>query len=210
MAAVVTHTIAGIPSGATPTAAQVHAFTASFYAAARSQNSHRGGGLLGHVGAVMPAAQYQGLPNTVAWVDPVPPVQPLVIPAGTNAAITAVLVCQHTADLEEFTQLITNMNTLWSLFLDNIDNTLIGHLRDRVLNFASVHPRDMLQHLIATYAAVTADELEENAAALRAAWDPSQPIVGLWARQTQLQLFSVGHDDIYWPTVVQTTVGILL
>jgi len=209
MAAVVAHTVAAIPSGATPTAAQTKAFVASIYAAARSQNSHRGGGLLGHVGAVMPAALYQAMANTLPWVDPVPPVQPLVIPAGTNAAVTAVMVRQHTADLEEFSQYITNMNILRSLVLDNIDNTLIGHLRDPMLNFASVHPRDMIQHLLATYAAVTADELEENAAALRAAWDPSQPIVGLWARQTQLQLFSVGHDDISWPTVVRTTVGIL-
>jgi len=94
------------------------------------------------------------------------------------------------------------MNTLWFVFLDTIDNTLTGHLRDRLLNFAGVHPRDMLQHLIVTYAKVTADKLEENATALRAPWDPSQPIVGLWARQTELQLFSVGHDDISGPTVV--------
>jgi len=59
----------------------------------------------------------------------------------------------------------------------------------------------MLQHLIVTYAVVTADELEENAAALRAAWDLSQPVVGLWARQTELQLFSIGHDEISWATV---------
>ena len=66
----------------------------------------------------------------------------------------------------------------------------------------------MLQHLIATCVTVTVEKLEENAQALRAPWDPSQPIVGLWARQTELQLFSVGHDDISWPTVVRTTVGI--
>jgi len=107
MAAVVTHTIAAIPSGATPTAAQTNAFAASIYAAARSVTSHRRGGLLGHVGAVMPAAQYLAMANTLAWVDPVPPVQPLVIPAGTNAALTAVMVRQHTADLEEFSQYIT-------------------------------------------------------------------------------------------------------
>jgi len=66
-----------------------------------------------------------------------------------------------------------------------------------------------MQHLIATYAQVTADELEENLAALRAPWDPSPPIVGLWSRKTELQLFSVGHDAITWLSVVRTTVGIL-
>jgi len=157
----------------------------------------------------MPAAQHLAIPNTVAWVDPVPPVQPLVIPANTSAALTAVMVRQHTADLEEFSTFVATMNTLRSLVLDNIDNVLIGHLRDRLLNFASVHPQDMMQHLIATYATVTADELEANAAALRAPWDPSQPIEGLWARQTELQLFSMGHDNISWNTVVRTTVGIL-
>jgi len=66
--------------------------------------------------------------------DPVPPAQPLVIPNNTSAALTSVMLRQHTADLEEFTQFVTNMNTLRSLFLDNIYNTLIGHLRDRLLN----------------------------------------------------------------------------
>ena len=209
MAAAVTHTVSSIAPGHRPTAAEVQAFVASFYAAARSYPSHRGGGILGHVGSVMPAPQYLALPNTVAWIDPVPPVQPLVIPANTSAALTAVLVCQHNADLEEFSTFVATMNTLRSLVLDNIDNVLFGHLRDRLLNFAGVHPRDLIQHLLATYATVTADELEANAAALRAPWDPSQPIEGLWARQTELQLFSMGHDDISWNTVVRTTVGIL-
>jgi len=173
MAATVAHTFSSIAPGHRPTAAEVRAFEASWYAAARSMPSHQGGGILGHVGSVMPAAQYLAIPNTVAWIDPVPPVQPLVIPNNTSAALTSVMLRQHTADLDEFSQFVTNMNTFWSLFLDNIDNVLIGHLRDRLLNFAGVHPRDMVQHLIVTYATVTADELEENATALRAPWDPS-------------------------------------
>jgi len=140
MTATVTHTIAGIAPGHRPTAAEVRAFEASIYAALRSYPSHRGGGILGHVGSVMPAAQYNAIPNTVAWVDPVPPVQPLVIPTNTSAALTAVMVRQHTTDLEEFSTFVATMNTIWSLVLDNIDNVLIGHLRDRLLNFASVHP----------------------------------------------------------------------
>jgi len=206
MAAAVTHTIAGIAPGHRPTAAKVRAFEASWHAAARSMpshrgGSHRGGGILGYVGSVMPATQYLAIPNTVAWIDPAPPVQPLVIPNNTSAALTSVMLHQHTTDLEELSQFVINMNTLRSLFLDNIDNVLIGHLRDRLLNFVGVHPRDMVQHLIVTYAIVIADELEENATAFRAPWDPSQPIEGRWACQ--------GHDDISWPTVVRTTVGIL-
>jgi len=155
MAAAVTHTVSSIAPGHRPTAAEVRAFEASVYAAAHSYPSHRGGGILGHVGSVMPAVQYLAIPNTVAWIKLVPPVQPLVIPANTTAALTAVMVRQHNADLEEFSTFVATMNTLWSLVLDNIDNVLIGHLRDRLLNFAGVHPRDMLQHLIATYATVT-------------------------------------------------------
>jgi len=92
MAAAVAHTIASIAPGHRPTAAEVLAFEASFYAAARSMPSHRGGGILGHVGSVMPAAQHQAIANTVAWIDPVPPVQPLVIPPNTTAALTSVML----------------------------------------------------------------------------------------------------------------------
>jgi len=80
MAATVAHTIAGIAPGHRPTAAEVQAFEASFYAAACSMPSHQGGGILGHVGFVMPATQQQTIANTAAWINPVPPVQPLVIP----------------------------------------------------------------------------------------------------------------------------------
>jgi len=122
MAAAVTHTISSIAPGHRPTAAEVRPFEASWYAAARSMPSHRGGGILGHVGSVMSAAQYLAIPNTVGWIDLVPPAQPLVIPNNTSAALTSVMLRQHTADLEEFSQFVTNMNTLRSLFLDNIDN----------------------------------------------------------------------------------------
>jgi len=69
--------------------------------------SHRGGGILGHVGAVMPASQFLAIAKTLAWIDPVPPVQPLVIPPNTSAALTSVMLCQHTTDLEEFSQFVT-------------------------------------------------------------------------------------------------------
>jgi len=210
MAAPVAHTIDSVPDGITPTAAMVRALKASLYAVACSMPSYQGGGILGLVGAIMTGPQLLVIPGTLAWVDLIQPVQPLVIPVGTTvAAITSVMICQQTTDMEEFSRFVANIYIIRSLILDNVDNTLIGHLRDQTLNFAGVHPRDLLQHLIVTYATVTADELEENATALRALWYPSQPIVGLWARQTELQLFSVGHDDISWPTVVQTTVDIL-
>jgi len=57
MAATVAHTIGGITPGHRPTTAEVRAFEASWYEAASSMPSHLGGGILGHVGAVMPAAQ---------------------------------------------------------------------------------------------------------------------------------------------------------
>jgi len=119
------------------------------------------------------------------------------------------LLCQHTTDVEEFAQFIADMNILRALLVDKVDNTLFGHLRNQTLNFSNVPPRDILQHLIVTHATVTANELEENLAALRDARDLSLPIAGIWACQTELQLFSVGHDDITWPTVARTTIGIL-
>jgi len=133
MAATVAHTIAGIAPGHRPTAAEVRAFEASIYAAACSYPAHRGGGILGHVGAVMPALQFQAITGTAAWVDPVPPVQPLVIPPQTRAALTSVMLRQHTADLQEFSTFVATMNTIRSLILNNIDHTLLGYLRDRLL-----------------------------------------------------------------------------
>jgi len=64
MAAAVTHTVSSIAPGHRPTAAKVRAFEASVYAALCSYPSHRGGGILGHVGSVAPL----GLANQARWV----------------------------------------------------------------------------------------------------------------------------------------------
>jgi len=77
MAATVAHTIAGIAPGHRPTAAEVRAFEAPIYAAACSMPSHRGGGILGHVGSVMPAAQYLAIARCYAgpyssWLNKTP------------------------------------------------------------------------------------------------------------------------------------------
>jgi len=50
----------------------------------------------------MPGPQFLAIAGAAAWVDPIPPVQPLVIPVATSAAITSAMLCQHTTDLEEF------------------------------------------------------------------------------------------------------------
>ena len=206
----VAHAIITIPEGSIPTASQMNTLAANMYSAARSMTSNRGGGILGHVGAIMPPAEYNARPGTVPWIDPVDPGHQPVMPVpAPTAAATSVILRQFDADVREFSGFITNLNVFRALLVDNVDNTLFGHLHDPLLGYSNVHPRTILQHLLTTYGEVTADELEANLVALRAPWDPSQPIVGLWSRQTELQLFSVGHDDITWPTVVRTTVGIL-
>jgi len=58
MAALVAHTIAGIPDGTPPTVPMIKGLEADLYAVARSMPSTQGGGMLGTVGAIMPSAQY--------------------------------------------------------------------------------------------------------------------------------------------------------
>jgi hypothetical protein len=168
-------------------------------------HSDRGGGHMGFTGAIMPQAQYLVYAGTIAWVDPVAP-PPLAPINGETAPQITERNRLFLADQTEHRQFVLNMNALRKLILDFVDEVHYMHLRNPVLGFGQVHPRDIMQHLLATYATVTADELNSNQARLNDPWDPSEPIAALWVRQTEIQAFAQPHDPISWNTITRATV----
>jgi len=120
-------------------ATMIRAVEACIYAVGCTMPSNRRGGTLGYVGSIMSRPQLLLQPGTAAQVDPLQPVQHLVIPNGTTPAAISVLLHRHTTDVEEFNQFIANMNIFLALLVDKVDNTLLGHLRNRTLNLSNVH-----------------------------------------------------------------------
>ena len=190
-----------------PTAAKMRLLESQFYANAATMHSDRGGGHMGHIGAVMPQLQYLNFQGTIIWHDPVspPPLPPL---NGETAPQITKRNRQHLADQTEHRFFVENLKALRKLLLDNVHPIHYMHLRDPLLGFGNVHPRDILQHLMATYATDTSDELTANQERLGDPWDPSQPIATLWNRQTEIHAFAAPHDPISWNTIVRITASL--
>ena len=72
-----------------PTPITLTKLRSEIYDNAMSVPSTAGGGIYGHLGIVMPAAEYNALPNAVAYVSPNHP--GIQAPAAANATATTVV-----------------------------------------------------------------------------------------------------------------------
>ena len=160
---------------------------------ARSVASLQGGGNRGHLGLVMPAAQYNALPGAVPWVNPVnPPILPDFAGAGDANARQRILE-RHHRDRQEFTTFQAVDNGLKEIIMNTVDDIYIKELSDPDLGYAEVTVGDILAHLLNTYGDVTDSDLLANQTKLTDPWDPTKNISVLWARITDCQRFQTQH-----------------
>jgi len=192
-----------------PTSAATRRFESQFFAAAATYPSHRGGGSTGLVGAFMPAAKFAGLPGTLPWVNPVDPGPTPLVPANPTAAAIAEARHVHTTSQAEWTAFHAAKTELRSLVLEHVDKCHYPGLAHPIMLFANVCPGVIVQHMLTEYATVTDDELIGNLFSLNELWDTAVPLAGLWARQTEIRRFSVGHDEITIANMTRSTFTIL-
>ena len=190
------------PIESTPTSNTVNTLIKEIYSNAVSIPSPQGGGQHGHLGIVMPAADYLGLGGgVVPWVNPVDP-GPLVAPGGAAAVIA-----NATAAWEEekriFHTFVLVKTTIKNQILKAVPDVYLNALAHPMLGFANVEPNQMLAHLLATYGTITTEDLKENEALLTAPWDINQPTETVFDRAVKVQAFAQPHEPIADGTVVR-------
>ena len=190
------------PIKTTPNSDTVNTLIKEVYANAVAIPSPQGGGQHGHLGVVMPAADYLALGGgIVPWVDPVDP-GPLVAVGGAVAVIA-----NATAAWEEekrvFHTFVLVKTTLKNQLLKAVPDVYLNALAHPVLGFANVNPNQMLAHLLATYGTITTEDLKENKARLTAPWDINQPTETVFDRAVKVQAFAQPHEPITDGTVVR-------
>ena len=192
-----------------PDAATLRVLKQQIYANAAAVTSNAGGGNHGHLGMVMPVADYNLMTGT-AWADPV---HPGGLPQAGNALTNAQITERNRQYLEriaihkEFSAL---RNILKQQILAAVGEVYLLALKDDLLGFTNVTPRAMLNHLETNYGIVTPDQLVENKAKLEADWNPDDPIETLWDRIIKVQAFAnAGNDPLTDATVVRSILAVL-
>jgi hypothetical protein len=113
--------------------------------------SEAGGGYYGHLGFVVPAAQYQALHGAVAYVAPANPGIQAPTPANATAIQISQANRQHDKALERFTKHHDICAELKCLILAAVDDCYISALQEEVLSYAQVSVDALLMHLNMTY-----------------------------------------------------------
>jgi hypothetical protein len=93
--------------------------------------------------------------------------------------------------------------------LKAVEYRYLQFLEDPDFGFADVSPRDMLQHLRATYGQVTPDDMEQNRSLLSAEWNPDDPIEDIWLRLRDCQGYATAADEpITNSTAIRLTLAV--
>jgi hypothetical protein len=152
-----------IPADAKPDYSSLKIIHHQLNANAMAVPSALGGGQHGHLPLVIPAAQFNAIPGTVAWQDPVHPGRNPIFPvAAPTAAQIAVVERQYKHDMEAFKCCSTTQAMLKRILIAAVPDTYIKILKDEYFGYANVTTLAILTHLDLTYGTVTADDLNDN------------------------------------------------
>jgi hypothetical protein len=163
----------------------IHATRKFLQANSRAIDSHLGGGTLGHLGLIISDASYAMINPTTdeeptLWVTPTPPGREPTTTDGTAAQISA---ARHMweEDVQTYQTCTSVQQALNKQIISVFEPMYLDILNDKIVGYANISARDILDHLFETYGNITAVDLEINFEHMRRAWDPQQPVDSLQA-----------------------------
>jgi hypothetical protein len=159
---------------AKPNAHTILLLCEQLYANAQAVPSKLGGGANGHLGMMMPTAEYilfsaGGAP----YVHPVDPVEP---PAAATVKAQLALDKTYTAAQKAYTEKLQLQEQLKKLILQAVPPLYINSLKHITLGFTMVKPWTILNHLVAAFGQITPDILATNLELIQAPWDTATQI----------------------------------
>jgi len=178
----------------TPTNTALKQLTKELYANARAIPSTRGGGGHGHLGLIMPVAEYITLAG-IAFQLPAHPGPTPIHAVAANAATRQENIRLYEATLKELAIATTVREEIKKQLLEAIERLYLAALDDDTFGFAEVSVADMLTHLRTNYSPITRRDLEANRASIASVWTPEDPIEALWERIREVQRISIAGGD---------------
>jgi hypothetical protein len=189
------------PAGAEPTYDSLLPAITQLNANAASIPSLDGDGLLGHlvltIGTIAHALISTGnlAHPAPAAVGPIP-----IFPANATGAVIAELRQQHADAKRTFQTYYAVDAVLKQLLLASTDERFVITLKDRTHGFALVRTRTIIVHLHDTYGNITSDALSQNEERMKAPWDPTTPIEGLFEQIDDGSAYAIAGRDPFTDT----------
>ena len=127
---------------------------------AASVQSHLGNGVLGLLYLTISPAVYETL-SAVPFVPPVNPGPTPIIPARSTQPTTVTIRAQFIENTDVFKQFSATDKVLKQLLVGAVDEMYIRCLQTKYLGYLNVTTRDILDHLYAQYARISASDLPD-------------------------------------------------
>jgi hypothetical protein len=191
-----------------PTNATITILKRQIYANAMENTCTLGCGTLGYLGLIMPTTDFS---NKQLAISPGEPVQPFTKPTPTEPLDDdTVAEDEYKEDKRKLRDYNAMESRLKQQLLAAIDNTYITSLEDAEVGFAMVTSKQILQHVMTEYGAITLDELAENIEKLNEPWNSDLPIRLLWDRIRECQrIGTAGGEPISDRMVMFTALKLL-
>ncbi len=150
---------------------------------------------LGHLALVITRAEYASVNNNVAFVAPTSPGEVPVHTGNPTAAQIAETNRIFQVNTNTF-QVFQNTRTqLRSMIINATPDQYICALKHSITQYANVTPLQLMNHLKATYGAITSDDLTSNYERMTAPWNPPTPIETLFNQLKEGKEFAQkGHE----------------
>jgi len=178
-----------------PTNTALKQLTKEIYANKLAIPSTRGGGGHGHLGLIMPLAEYKlltgGVFQLLSHPGPVP-----VHAIGANAATQQETMHAYDATLKELALATNAREEMKCQLLDAVECLYLAALDDDTFGFADVAISAMLVHLCTMYGPITHGELKANCASTATMWTPDNPIETLWECVQEVQHIALAGSDL--------------
>jgi hypothetical protein len=162
----------------------IHATRKFLQANSRAIDTHLGGGTLGHLGLIISDASYAMIaPETngepTFWITPQAPGRAPATTDGTAAQISAARNIWE-EDVQTYRTCTSVQQALKKQIISVCEPIYLDILNEKMVGYANISARVMLDHLFETYGNITAVDLEINFEHMRRAWDPQQPVETLF------------------------------
>jgi hypothetical protein len=179
-----------------PTYATIRQAQVELNGNARSVHSNGGDGMLGHLSLTVPAARYNTLSaHNVPFIPPVnPPIDP-VHPVGATGPQISENNRQHLANQAIFRTYNNVDAALRSQLIEATPAPYLAAIRDEDLGFGGLTCLQILTHLHAAYAIITAQDLEDNLARMLTPWNPPTPLEILFTQIEEGALYAAAGGD---------------
>ena len=178
-----------------PTLYSVLTLKKQLYANARVVPCILGGGAQGHLGYIMPAADYAAIQGTQVWADPDHPgALPQAAQGDTQVQMTNAQN-QYRQQVETYQTFAQVKSDLTAQLLAACPSIYYASLEDADLGWANVNPRQILEALVRDYGTVKQSEIEKNRTRLSEPYNIDEPIENLWSHIKSIRDFAAAANE---------------